>query len=614
MELTGAAQTASSNWPQLVRLGGARLDFIQTNTLDRLLLKGFGAASPPDLSTKPIRLAILSSSTVDHLLSGIRVAALRRNMWLQIYPGAYGQYIQEMLDPQSPIYSYAPNAVLFAFDAYHLFGNVNGRLDEAGAEATIDGVLDKIRPLWRMARECFNAQVIQQTVIPTFFPLLGNNEHRLPSSPASLVDRLNSRFRKEADAEGVDVLSIDRQIVRDGLDTWCDLTLWHRAKQEVSPSAGPAYGELVARTIAAQQGLSSKCLVLDLDNTLWGGVIGDDGLEGIRLGQGSALGKSYVAFQRFVRGLGQRGIILAVCSKNDQANAYAPFTSHPDMVLKKEDILCFIANWNDKPSNLREVAHRLNIGLNSLVFVDDNPFERNIVRSELPMVAVPEVPEDPAQYPQCIADGGYFEALQITKNDLDRSDQYRSNVMREALRKSQTDIAGFLQSLKMKLLWTSFDKIGLQRIVQLINKTNQFNLTTRRYTEQEVLRLVDNPDAITLQLRLIDQFGDNGIIGIVIAERNIDDVRITSWLMSCRVLGRQVEEETLNILANEAQRIGAAALVGEYLPTKKNSMVKDHYAKLGFSPQGELSDKGSKWRLCLPGYKPFPTFISSSRV
>ena len=322
------------------------------------------------------------------------------------------------------------------------------------------------------------------------------------------------------------------------------------------------------RQVAARQGRSFKCMVLDLDNTLWGGVIGDDGLDGIILGQGSAHGEAFIDFQRFVIDQAHRGVILAVCSKNDEANALLPFERHPEMVLKRSHIACFVANWGDKPNNLREIAKRVNIGIDSLVFVDDNPYERNIVRRELPMVAVPELPEDPALYASCVAAGGYFEAVSLTPEDLERSSLYQANLQREALQASSTDVAGYLASLRMELLVKPFDQTGAQRIVQLINKTNQFNLTTRRYSDEKVAALIGAEDAITLQLRLIDCLGDNGIIAIIIAVRDPagepNAFAIDTWLMSCRVLGRQVEEASMNVLARVALRRGATALLGEY--------------------------------------------------
>jgi FkbH-like protein len=510
------------------------------------------------------------------------------------------------------LHRFAPNAVLFAFDLRHLFGQSDARSDLATADVLIEETLSSLRQCWDLARRHFAAQVIQQAVLPTYPALFGSNEHRLPGSRQRLADRFNAQLRPLADAAGIDVLAVDTRAAIDGLAAWHDPVLWHCAKQDIHPGASPLYGDLVARLIGAQQGRSAKCLVLDLDNTLWGGVIGDDGLEGIVLGQGSALGEAYVAFQEFLRQQMQRGIILAVCSKNDEANALAPFLSHPDMVLRRDDISCFIANWHDKASNIRQIAERLNIGLESLVLVDDDPFERRIVRGELPMVAVPELPDDPALYPACLADAGYLEGRSLTVEDLERTRLYRAEARREEQRTASTDLAAYLRELKMEMRWQPFDVVGLPRIVQLINKTNQFNLTTRRYTESEVRLAMTDPLVLTLQLRLVDQFGDNGIIAIVIGRMAADgapEMRIDTWLMSCRVLGRQVEQATLNLLVEHARGFGAARLTGEYRPTAKNGMVRDHYRGLGFSPLAQTED-GTTWSLALGHYKPFETFIA----
>jgi FkbH-like protein len=598
---------------ELVKLAGSRLDFIQTNRLDRILQKHATRLKADDPSLKPLRLAILSSSTVDHLLPGLRIAALRRGILLETFLGDYGQYLQELQDDASALTAFAPNIVLCAFQPQHVFGTPDPGMPAADAQATVDAACEQLTTVWRRARERFKAQVIQQTFLPTATRLVGSNEHRLRGSGAALVSELNTRLRAAADAERVDLLDLGAAVAHDGLAMWHDVSLWHRAKQEVALGAGPAYGELALRLVAAQRGRSGKCLVLDLDNTLWGGVIGDDGLEGIKLGQGSALGEAFVSFQQYARDLSRRGVILAVCSKNDLENARAPFEKHPEMVLKMADIACFVANWSDKAGNLRSIAEQLNIGIDSLVFADDNPFERNIVRRELPMVAVPELPEEPALYAQCIADGGYFEALQVTSEDFERTGQYRANSARENLKASHTDLAGYLRSLNMVLRWEPFDRIGQQRIVQLINKTNQFNLTTRRYTDIEVAAVMEDPAALTLQLRLLDQFGDNGIIGIIIGKPDGADLRLDTWLMSCRVLGRQVEEASMNLVAQQARQLGARALIGEYLPTKKNGMVKDHYRKLKFSLDEEREDGSTRWRLDLATYDPFPTFISTER-
>ncbi|WP_340314077.1 HAD-IIIC family phosphatase [Rhizorhabdus argentea] len=599
------------SWSHLKSLAGYRLGGLATVRLDRRLQRLFGDEPPPDLATKPVRLAVLASSTVDHLLPALRIAALRRGLWLIIYVCDYGQYRRELLDPGSALHAFRPSAILFALDAHHLAGSF--RVGEgAAAEGRVERLIDDLASLWRAARSSFGCAVLQQTALPLFPMLMGNNEHRLAGSPAAAIGALNERLRTRADQDGVDIVALDSRAAQDGIRAWHDPMLWHRAKQEVHPLAAPLYGDMVSRLLAAQQGRSFKCLVLDLDNTLWGGVIGDDGLDGIVLGQGSALGEAYTAFQRYVLDLSKRGVILALCSKNDEANGLEPFDKHPEMLLRRSDIACFAINWSDKVANIRQIAERLNIGLDALVFADDNPFERNLVRRDLPMVAVPELPEDPALYAECIADAGYFENSQPTEEDLERTRQYQANAQRETLRGSTTDLESYLRSLDMEMRWGRFDTLGKSRIVQLINKTNQFNLTTRRCADEEVSALIADDRALTLQIRLTDQFGDNGVIAIVAGrERQPGDICIDTWLMSCRVLGRQVEEATLNLVAAEARRLGAVRLIGEYIPSAKNAMVRDHYAKLGFALLEESGEGVTRWVLPLDDFAPKPTFINS---
>lgn len=603
-----APQQGAELWSHLVRIANSRLDFVRTNQLDHLLQRSFADEAPQGLATKPIRLAVLASSTVTHLLPGLRVAALRRGLCVQTYVTGYGQYHQELLDPASPLHRFSPNAILFATDTRHLVDQVKDTGDSSAAEKAVS----RLAELWKTAKTAFACQVMQQTLLPIFPALLGSNEHRLGSSRASRVATMNALLRRYADSTSVDLVALDASAEKNGVDAWYDEGLWLKAKQEIHPAAAPMYGELVARLIAAQMGRSSKCLILDLDNTLWGGVIGDDGLDGIVLGQGNAVGEAYLEFQRWVLDQARRGVILAVCSKNDEANALAPFERHPEMVLSRSDIAAFVANWNDKATNVRSIAQRLNIGIDSCVFVDDNPFERNIIRRELPAVSVPELPEDPALYARCIADAGYFEALSVTAEDAERTKQYQANLQREALQANATDLKSYLESLKMELWVKSFDRIDLKRIVQLINKTNQFNLTTRRYTEEEVVALIDAPDAIGLHFRLTDSLGDNGIICIIIARRDEEKQRMTidTWLMSCRVLGRQVESACMNVLAERAKNIGVAEIIGEYIPTAKNGMVQEHYKKLGFGAVPKDSAAGSIWRLELANYVPSDTFIT----
>jgi FkbH-like protein len=606
--LRGLGEAACA-WDEAVALAGARLDAVQTNALDTMTRRAL-AAPPGALGDKPVRLALLGSSTLAHLHPAIRVAGLRRRMWVETYENDYGQYWQELADPGSALHRFKPTAVLLALDAQHLAAGVDAGAGAADADAALADICGRVRECWRLARDNFRCLVIQQLAPPAQPTLLGQNEHRLPGSPANFVTRVNAELRRLADADGVALLALDAQVQRDGLAAWHSRELWHRAKQEVSPAAAPMYGELVMRRVAAERGRSYKALVLDLDNTIWGGVVGDDGVEGLVLGQGSPLGEAFAQFQDYARELSRRGVILAVVSKNDEKNALEPFERHPEMVLKRGDIASFVANWGDKPANLRAVAAELNIGLDALVLVDDNPFERDLVRRELPMVAVPEISDDPASYAQTIADAGYFEALTITDEDRARSGQYQSNRQRDRLKASATDLDAYLRGLDMRLLWRRFDRIGLARTVQLINKTNQFNLTTRRYTEADVLAVMADERAFGATLRLVDRFGDNGIVAIVIGRlQGGGDLVIDTWLMSCRVLGRQVEPTTLNLVAALAKRLGARRLVGEYIPTAKNGMVRDHYTKLGFGALDCGPGETARYALDLVGFVASDTFI-----
>lgn len=608
-------QNASDRWDVLRALARKNMDYGSTMRLDRAIRREQSQArSGVPQRLLSVKLAILSTSTTSHLAAGLTVAGLGRDLLLEIYEPHYGQARQEITDSNSSLHAFAPSAVLFAEDPYSLFGYHGFGLLDDGKEAARDAVRAQ-RTLWRRARELWDATILQQVPFNPMPRLMGENEGRLPGSPASLVRAYQDQLRLAAAEEGVDLIDIDYWAARGGLPAWHSVALWNRSKHYVHPSAAAFYGDLVARSLAARRGRSAKCLVLDLDNTLWGGVVGDDGIEGIILGQGSAGGEGYLAFQAYAKQLSKRGVILAVCSKNDDAVARSPFQSHPDMLLRLEDIGCFVANWTDKATNLRHIASELNIGIDLLVFVDDNPFERELVRRELPDVFVPEMTDEPSEYAAIVADSGYFEGVVVTRDDLARSEQYQSNARRRVLKENTADIGSYLATLEMTLKHSAFDKVGMSRIVQLINKTNQFNLTTRRYTDDQVAHFLRDPNAVTRQFRLIDRYGDNGIIAIIIAFHNEAELclEIDTWLMSCRVLGRQVENATLRVMVEIAKAIGAQSLIGRYVPTDRNGMVRDHYATLGFKPRlGEQS--GAEWILQLAEYVPTTTSIKIEEV
>ncbi|HEV2647067.1 MAG TPA: HAD-IIIC family phosphatase [Acidobacteriaceae bacterium] len=599
-----AAEEPEIAWRALLALANSRMDFLQTAQLDRAIQKRLkiSGLAPPQL--KPVCVALLGSSTLKHLVPSIRVAGLRRGLLIDVFEGDYGQYLPELLDNSSALYAFQPQFICFAFDAPHLLEISAG--DPSSA-------LERLHTCWKLAMDAFACTVLQQTVLPVFPDAFGNNEHRLAGSPQRFVEELNRELETAVDGRGTHLLSVHKYATLDGLSQWHDPALWLRTRQEIHPGVAPLYGDFLVRMIAAQLGRSAKCLVLDLDNTLWGGVIGDDGIHGIVLGPGSPAGEAFCALQSYALRLKERGVLLAICSKNDEQNALSPFELHAHMVLKRTDIACFVANWNDKASNLRYIAATLNIGIDSLVFVDDNPFERNLIRQELPEVAVLELPEDPALYTDCIARSGYFEALALTAEDRARAEQYRANSERESLRNTATDLTGYLRSLAMQLSWSSFDEAGLQRIVQLINKTNQFNLTTRRYSEAEVRELLHDADVLTWQLRLKDRFGDNGVISLLIARLNREgDLEMDSWLMSCRVLGREVEQAALDLVVAAAKNRAVRKIIGIYRPTPKNTIVKDMYSKLGFSLiQDEDQEGTTRWALDVVSYVPRHTQIQT---
>lgn len=595
------------------RLANYRRDFTLATRLDRLASEGLQAVTNGEASVaglQPLRIALLASHTVDHLVPAIRVAGLQRGLALKVHVAPYGMYRQALLMDDAELASFAPQLIVLALDARDAPLQLPLEASPESVAAAVTTRVDELRLLWRCARERYAAQVVQQTIVPADPPIFGSFEALVPASPWALIDRLNTAIRRAAGEDGVLLLDLAWEAARGSYgDGLAEPLRWHQAKQLVSPNLAPLYGDQLARIAAASVGLSRKCLVLDLDNTLWGGVVGDDGIDGLHLGQGSPSGEAFLAFQHYAALLARRGIILAVCSKNDQNIAEAAF-KHPEMVLKRSDIAAFVANWEDKANNLRRIASMLNIGLDSLVFVDDNPAERDIVRRELPQVAVPELPEDVADYPARIAAAGYFEAVSFTSDDATRGRNYALNAERKVAMTQATDMQGYLRDLQMVLYATRIGDAELARSTQLINKTNQFNLTTRRYSEAEVERIARRGP------RAADKYGDNGLISVVLARPDTafadDELLIDSWLMSCRVLGRQVEEAVLDVLVHAARAAGYRTLIGEYRPSGRNGMVAEHYPQLGFVPHPaptEAASEATFWRYDLGSSRPARHFI-----
>jgi FkbH-like protein len=466
----------------------------------------------------------------------------------------------------------------------------------------------RFESLWEKIHTGLGALIIQNNFdLPRLRPL-GNLEASESFGRVNFLLRLNAEFGSYARNHSRflinDILYLSAEV---GLAAWFEHSYWYTFHMALGPTATVALARNVAAIVKSVYGKSKKCLVLDLDNTLWGGVIGDDGVQDLILGRDHPVGEAFVDFQRYVKGLQRRGIILAVCSKNDLENAKEGF-SHPDNVLKLEDFSAFKANWESKPENIREITAELNIGLDSVVFVDDNPAERALVAEQLPEVAVPNVGSDVSLFEEILEHERYFEVDKVVPDDLSRSAYYSSNSQRSAYLSDFGNYGEFLASLEMTAEIAPFCPVYLERITQLINKTNQFNLTTRRYTSAEVAAIARDPAFITLYGRLADKFGDNGLVSVLVGRVFDKTVELDLWLMSCRVLKREMEFAMFDTLVEQCQERGIGRIVGVYVPSKKNGMVAAHYASLGFSRVELNSGDREVWQYDMP-----PTYSARTR-
>jgi FkbH-like protein len=594
-----SAGAASDLSERVATLTTARLDEAQLAQAAKLAAELGGAGASAGFSAA--RLGLIGDGTLSLAAQAIIGSGLRHGLLIEVVEGAYSSAVQEAVDRTSALHQAGLDFVLLSGDA-RLLGLDEAAASADAASAKVESAFARLKLIAEGLRPSVASSILVQTVAPLFEPLFGSYDRLEPGSSYSMISALNARIADWARDGQVVLVDVARLAGSVGIENWDDPRHWHASKLSFAPAMLPVYADVVARTIAAVRGRSKKCLVLDLDNTLWGGVIGDDGVEGIVLGQGSAVGEAFLAVQRMARELRGRGVVLAVCSKNEDDAARKPFREHPDMLLREDDIAVFQANWTDKAANLRAIAKTLNIGVDALVFLDDNPAERAQVRRELPLTAVPELPDDPAFYPRILAAAGYFEAVSFSQEDRERAAYYQANAERAAALAATDDIDGYLRSLDMVCEIGRVGPLTRPRVAQLINKSNQFNLTTRRYSEQEVQAMEADPAKHVIQVRLKDSFGDNGIISVIIADKAAQAWEIDTWLMSCRVLGRRVEEAVLAHLAKAARASDVAVLIGRYIPSAKNRMVAEHYRKLGFAEVEAPAEGGSVWRLDLGEY------------
>ena len=548
----------------------------------------------------PTRIAILGGSTTTEVRGMLELFLLANGIRPEFYESGYNRYSEDILFENQDLWKFKPD-VVFIHTTWRNVSQFPELMEpEAEVEERVRQEVARFVTLWQKIHSKLGALIIQNNLdLPVLRPL-GNLEASESYGRVNFLMRLNAEFAAHARQHPWLLINdIHYLCAQVGLDEWQGRTYWYNFHMAVSPAGTIALAQSVAALIKSIFGRSRKCLILDLDNTLWSGVVGDDGVQNLILGRDHPVGASFSDFQQYVKDLRNRGIILAVCSKNELENAKEGF-SHPESILKLEDFSAFKANWNPKPENIREIAAELNIGLDSIVFVDDNPAERALVAGQLPEVATPDLGSDVARFAEILESEHYFEVHRVVGDDLNRSAYYRSNAQRNAYQAGFSDYGEFLASLEMTAEIASFTPVYFERITQLINKTNQFNLTTRRYTSAEVETIARESGFVTLYGRLSDKFGDNGLVSALIGHAINGTLEIDLWLMSCRVLNREMELAMFDALVEQCQVRGIRKIIGVYMPSKKNKLVADHYRNLGFNASGESYEGLQRWCFDVP--------------
>ena len=540
-----------------------------------------------DLTGLPsFKIAVVGDTATQLLCTAIRGMGVERGYNVDLLEAEYNQVERQLLDPTSDLYQFDADFIVI-FQSTHKLGEHHSMLSSEQQATLAD---DRIGFL---ASVCENPALAGKKIIYFNYPeiedtVFGSYANKVDSSFTFQVRKLNYELmRLSQQYQNLFICDIAALQNKLGRDVMFAANVYTSTEMILSMDALPYVASRVMDIVCAVKGQFKKCLILDLDNTIWGGVIGDDGLEGIQLGHGLGIGKAFTEFQMWVKKLKQRGIIICVASKNNKDTAKEPFEKHPDMVLKLDDIAVFQANWDTKVDNIRTIQQILNIGFDSMVFLDDNPFERNIVRENIKGITVPELPEDPAEYLEYLYSLNLFETASYSNLDKDRTKQYQVEAQRVSLSKTFTNEADFLKSLNMVSVVSGFTKFNTPRVAQLSQRSNQFNLRTVRYTDADIEALANDPNVIDLSFTLEDKFGDNGLIAVIIMKpMDKETLFVDTWFMSCRVLKRGMENFTLNTMVEKAKAAGYKKIIGEYLPTPKNKMVENHYTGLGFTPVG----------------------------
>jgi FkbH-like protein len=539
------------------------------------------------------KVAILGGSTTSEIKEMLELFLLNEGIKPEFYESEYNQYFEDIMF-SNELKAFSPDIVYIHTSYRNIMNPPEIHDEKEKIQNKLEKEFDCYQSLWEKAISDYNCIVIQNNFEYPRNRSLGNLDAVNYNGLTCFINKLNIMFSEYAQ-ENTHVFINDINYLSSwiGLDQWHDMSFWYHFKYSLSYHAIPYLAKNLSTIIKSVYGKSKKCLVLDLDNTLWGGIIGDDGVDHIKIGKETALAEVYTGFQEYIKELSKRGITLAIASKNDYEHAIEGL-NHPEMIIKEEHFSSIKANWEPKFININQIAQEINIGIDSLVFIDDNPAERDIVRSQLPLVAVPNVGEDAAKFIDFIDRNGYFEPIKISKEDMQRTKYYEANKKREEIKAKYNNYDEYLQSLNMIADIHYFKPIYLERITQLTNKTNQFNLTTKRYSFTEIKEISQSKNKIPLYGRLKDKFGDNGLISVVIGDIKGKELHIDLWIMSCRVLKRDMEKAMFDVIVEECKKKEIDLIYGYFYKTQKNKMVKDHYRNLGFEAIEE-SDDQSKW-------------------
>lgn len=547
-------------------------------------------------------VAVLGGSTTNEIVDQLYLFMLHNGIKCNFYTSEYGQFWEDAMFPPDELLNFHPDVIYIHTN----WRNINEFPQIGDSLEKIDELLDqefsRLNQMWTSLSDKFGCIIIQNNYDRPNYRLLGNRDVWDKHGRTNYIKRLNIKLYEYANVhDNFYVNDIDYLSAEFGLTKWNDPTYWHMYKYAMNIQAIPYIAKSVSDIIKSILGKNKKLLALDMDNTLWGGIIGDDGVEGIQLGPEVPTGQVYLEFQKYCKSLQQTGVVLAIDSKNEESNALLGL-NHPDSALHAEDFVCIKANWEPKDKNLSDIANELDLGIDSFVFVDDNPAERHIIRKQLPGVSVPEV-EKPDQFIQVLDHSGFFEVTTLSSEDLQKTRMYHAKAEAKQQLAAFSDYGDYLDSLEMAGVVKPFDTMSLQRVAQLTNKSNQFNLTTLRCTEADIASMAEDPKWITLYGKLSDKFTEHGIVTVVAGEIIEYELHIRLWLMSCRVLKRDLEYLMLDTLVECANDKAIKSIIGYYYPSAKNNMVKDFYRVMGFEMVEEKDDGSSTWKLDTYNYK-----------